>query len=76
MNYQDLFARFGVTDTPARASLIGKPIAEAAAPTPADELIKQMVAPYVVAADDPDQALLLSAMDEAYQRPRDDPRRQ
>ena len=47
------------------ASLIGRPALDTSAPTPVEDLIKQMVAPYVVAADDPDQDLLLAAMDEA-----------
>lgn len=46
------------------ARLMGQAVAPAE-PTPADELVKQMMAPYAVAGDDPDQAMVLGAVDEA-----------
>jgi type VI secretion system protein ImpC len=47
------------------AQLIGKPVPEFEEATAADELIKQVVAPHVVADDDPDQDALIAAVDQA-----------
>jgi type VI secretion system ImpB/VipA family protein len=49
------------------ARLIGKPAA-AESPTPIDQLLKQIVGPHIVPAKDPQQDVLLAAVDEAIGR--------
>lgn len=47
------------------ARLVGAPTVDAQAPTEVDELLKRVVGPHVVAADDPDQPALVAAVDKA-----------